>query len=528
MQDLDINKIRNIVAQAKTALRKMDEGETYATHYVVDRFVKAASKHPTDQLIGNMRDVLIKRCNHQGFFTQKEITDCYDRMYGLAGGQTAFRDELGDLLMDNRQLAKVAYSASSRRGEDEGRSIKIEKNEELGNAFASLFDLGNDNSFGLYNPKDKGEVKKVVIMKLNALGMQPNDIVIDSSKSNEHFALATAVYNTPSLSKVAVHIPVPISNGSIKVPSTMISGGEVTDLSRKNLLVHLKMEENQVKVASRNAFAGQHGKGSVDMGKAVVPSALKDYADLENELIVAASSHNRDQIMMATNMLSTEFKSAGIVNPQIKVASSDKNTIIFNVSVPTAAGRTMVSVPVEFHNNKPILPSKFASHNGSEEVLYDFSYGSIQGFVRNASRSDKGVTHARQTGEMRSMSYHQLVDKIVEGVSSKDYRMAEDSLATIQERFGPAQHKIALDKFATLLKAASGTSSKRAEVVKAAFKRGDLINLKTSVEPYCPKLGLPLSKIDFDQYGQPYPRYRNKTANNDEETLISTSRIVFT
>lgn len=34
MQDLDINKIRNIVAQAKTALRKMDEGETYATHYV--------------------------------------------------------------------------------------------------------------------------------------------------------------------------------------------------------------------------------------------------------------------------------------------------------------------------------------------------------------------------------------------------------------------------------------------------------------------------------------------------------------
>nr|BDD46207.1 hypothetical protein 39 [bacterium] len=524
----DIKEIRNIVEQARAALKHMENGQKYPAPYVVERFVKAANKHPTDQLIGNMRDVLVKRCSRQNFFTQKELTACYDRMYGLSGGQTAFRDELGDLLLDNHQLAKVAYSASSRRGVDESRSIEVDSNTDLSNAFASLFDLGNDNSFGLYNPKDKKDVEKVVITKLNSMGMQPNDVVI--SESNEHFALATAVYNTNSLNKVAVHIPVPISGGQIKTPTSMISDGEVTDLCRANLLVHLKMGENQVKTATRNKYAGQHGSAPISMDKPVMPAALMDYADLENELVVAASNYSRNQILMATNMLATEFKAAGVVNPQIKVASSDKGVMVFDVSIPTAVGRSMVHVPVEFHNDKPILPSRFAAASTEkEEVIYDFTYENVQKFVRNANIKDPGIQKARETGELSKMSYHQLVDRMIEGVANEDYKLAEDALACIQDRFGPNKHKVALDEFANLLKISSSASSTRAAMVKEAFRRGDLITISTSVEPYCPKLGLPLSKVDFDEQGRPYPKYRNKTANNNrEEPLISTSRIIFT
>lgn len=524
----DLKEIRNIVQQAKAALKEMENGREYPAPYVVDRFMKAASKHPTDQLIGNMRDVIQKRASRQNHFSQKEISDCYDRMYGLSGGHTAFRDELGDLLIHNRQLEKVAYSASNRRGQDESRAIQLDSNKELSNAFASVFDLGNDNSFGMYNPKNKNNVERAVIAQLSLLGMQPNDVIVDGTKSNAHFAFATAVYNTNSLNKVAVHIPVPISGGQVSPPDSMISDGEVTKLSRANLLVHLKMEENQVKTAQLNKFAGQHGSSPIKMDKAVVPSALMDYADLENELVVAASKFSRNQLMMATNMLSTEFRAAGVVNPQIKVASSENNTVVFDVSIPTSVGRSLVQVPVEFHNDKPILPSKFAAATDGDAVIHDFTYPSIGAFVKNASRNDAGVRKARETGELSKMSYHQLVDRMIEGVANQDYKLAEDALSSVQDRFGATQHKIALDKFAELLKVSASKGSARVEQIKVAFQRGDLINIKTSVEPYCPKLGLPLSKVDFDEHGRPYPKYRNKTANNDEETLISTSRILFT
>ena len=522
MKDTDI---RNILIQAKAAIEKLENGQEYTSKYVLDRFIKAADKHPTDQLIGNMRDVLMKRASRQKFFTQKEISACYDRMYGLSGGHTAFRSELGDMLSNNRQLSKVAYKTTNRRGADESKSLQVDKNPELSNAFASIFDLGNDNSFGLYNPKDKKVVQKAVITKLNAMGMQPNDVVI--GESNNHFALATAVYNTNSLNKVAVHIPVPITGGQVGVPTTMISAGSVTDLSRVNLLVHLKMEENQVKVASLNKYAGQHGSQAISVDKVVVPSALKDYSELENELVIAASNYSRAQVMMASGMLASEFKAAGVINPQIKVASSDSSIMMFDVSIPTSVGRSLIHVPIEFHNDKPILPSKFASSAGKSEVMHDFTYDNIKSFVKNAKRDDFGVSKARQTGEMSSMSYHQLIDRMISGVSTQDYKLAEDSLSTIQERFGATQHKIALDKFSELLKVSSSKNSERAAFIKEAFKRGDLINTKTSVEPYCPKLGMPLSKIDFDEYGRPYPKYRNKSANIYEETLINTSRIVF-
>jgi len=422
MKDIQIKDIRSILSQAKTAMGQIEHGRELPVSYVLDRFIQASYKHPTDQLIGNMRDVLMKRANKQSFFTEQEITACYDKMYGISGGQTAFRDELGDLLLVDPKLSKTAYSSSSRRGSDEGREIKADTNEDLSNAFASIFDLGNNNSFGTYNLRDKKEIEMLVVAKLNAMGMQPNDVIL--SESNEHFVLATAVYNTNSLNKVAVHIPVQISNGKIPVPTQMISDGAMTDLNRANLLVHLKMSENQIKTSSRQAFSGQHGSKDIVVDRAVTPAALTDFTDLENQLVVAASNYTKEQVMMASSMLSAEFKAVGVVNPQIKVASSDNKMILFNISIPTIAGRSNIHVPVEFHNKKPILPSRFITSNDKKESIYDFTVNNINNFIKNASHLDLGVTQARQTGELSKMSYHQLVDRIIEGVATEDYKLA--------------------------------------------------------------------------------------------------------
>jgi hypothetical protein len=48
------------------------------------------------------------------------------------------------------------------------------------------------------------------------------------------------------------------------------------------------------------------------------------------------------------------------------------------------------------------------------------------------------------------------------------------------------------------------------------------------VEWFCPKLGLPLSKVAFDEKGRPVPKFRNEKRNLEsiDGTVISTSKIV--
>jgi hypothetical protein len=65
-------------------------------------------------------------------------------------------------------------------------------------------------------------------------------------------------------------------------------------------------------------------------------------------------------------------------------------------------------------------------------------------------------------------------------------------------------------------------------MIKEAIRRGDLIRTKNSVEWFCPKLGLPLSKVAFDERGRPVPKFRNEKRGLDsiEGTVISTSKII--
>jgi hypothetical protein len=128
---------------------------------------------------------------------------------------------------------------------------------------------------------------------------------------------------------------------------------------------------------------------------------------------------------------------------------------------------------------------------------------------------------------MRDMSYHQLIDKMLLGVSTKEYRLAEDALSVIQDVYGSDHYTSALDKFSGMLRATS-SNEKRESMVSQALKSGDLIITSTSIEPYCPKLGLTLRNVDFDSKGRPVPRGRANRNDNlkDSGASISTSKII--
>jgi hypothetical protein len=523
------NQIKNILKEASATLETLQNGKTYPVRYVIDRLNKASEDYPTDQLIGNMRDVLQKVASQKDLISQKEIGNLYDKMYGLAGGQTGFRQSVGDLLPEDRQFKKVAHPGSSSRTLEEKTLAPIHKESELSNAFSVLFSIGSDSSFGTFKPGQDKSVQKAVISKLSSLGYAPEGV--DIVHSNDHFALCSANYKTTAFNKVSTLIPVQITDGVTREPEHVILGGEAVILDRANLFTAIKEAEHDSKNRSNRKFASERGDGTPELQieKAVVPVSLRELTDLENNLIAAASKFTSNEINMAIATVSAELNSFGIKSSEIKIASSNKDGLTFSVNIPTKLGKSQITVPVEIHNGIVALPSRFASDGGTkEEAVFDFSREGFERFASTLTPGSRSIKIARDSGPLSEMSYQQLMDQMVEGVASKDYKLAEDSLEVIASRFGGNQYLVAFDQYSQLLKHSS-EGSKRQQLIKEAFDRGDLIKVPTSVDLYCPKLGLPVSKVTFDEKGRVIPAGRRaKSENQVQDAMISNSRILLT
>lgn len=513
---------------AKSALDFLENGQGYPVEYVIMRFEKAAAQYPTDQLIGNMRDVLVKVSSDRHFMHQSEIGRLYNQMYGLSGGQTAFRSVLSDLLPENLQLSKVAYSGSKTRAMEENALEPIYKDSELSNAFSVLFSLGGDSAFGTYKPGQDKNAKKAVIAKLSNLGYAPLDVEIVTT--NDHFILCAAVHQTSGLNKVATYIPVQITDGVTQEPKLLVLGEEVVELDARNLFTCIKEQERNLKTQTKNKFASERGINlpEIEIAKAVVPTSLESFADLENTLIAAASKFDSHKVKMAIAMLDNELNGFGIKNTTIKIAGSDQHGLLLDVYIPTQFGKTVVQVPVEITNNIPLLPTRFASSSTKkDQQIFDFTQKGFDGFFQNLNAQSESLKVARITGELSKMSYQQLMDQMIEGIASQDYKLAEDALQTINHRFGSDKYLVAFDQYSQLLKYASD-GTRRKELIKAAYERGDLIKVPTSVDLYCPKLGLPVSKVSFDEKGRVIPLSKAAKSQVQSDTLISTSRILLT
>jgi len=433
------------------------------------------------------------------------------------------------LLPPNRRFAKIVHAGSNKRKMSENPLEPINKDSELSDAFSVLFSLGRSASFGTYKPGEDKSVKKAVIAKLSGLGYMPSGV--DIVESNEHFALCAATHKTSNLSSVTTLIPVQITDGVAREPKHIIIAEEAVELDGRNLYLAIKEQEKSLKANQNRRFATARGDGapSLEMRKSVIPNSLEQFADLENALVAAASKFDANHIQLAIGMLGAEFASFGAASTNIKIASSSERGILFDVHIPTRLGNSVVHVPVEISNGMPLLPNRFAANVASDEQkVFDFSKEGFENFANGLSTKSESLNVARHTGILASMSYHQLMDRVLDGVAKQDYKLAEDALQTINHRFGSDQYVAAFDKYSEMIKYSSD-SSKRKELIKAAFDRGDLIKVPTSVELYSPHLALPVSKISFDEKGRVIPKGRRLRADNQiESNSINTSRILLT
>jgi hypothetical protein len=463
------------------------------------------------------------------YISQKEISNLYDQMYGFSSGHTSFRETLGDILTEDRQLSKVAYSGSKTRKMEEKELETIHKDSDLSNSFSVLFSLGNDSAFGTYKPAEDRNIQKALIAKLGSMGHTP--LGIDIVQSNEHFTLCAANYQTINMEKVSAFIPVQTTDGVVKEPKHLILGEEVVSLDSRNLFLCLKEQERGLKNKNQRKFAAERGENlpEIKIEKMVVPASLQEFSEIETSFVVAASNFSTKQINLAIKELDSKLKDLKLTNSKIKISKSDINAIIFDVLIPTKIGSVGIQIPVEIINNDILISNKFATHNSSgDKTVYDLDKNNINNFLNGLSSKDNSAFKvARHNDELKKMSYHQLMDQMISGVSEKDYKLAEDVLQIIEHKFAD-KYMSAHDYFTQLLKHSSD-GKERDKLIQAAYDRGELIKVPTSVELYCPKLGLPVSKIAFDDKGRVIAKgRRSKLENQIQDAAISNSKIILT
>lgn len=517
-----MNNIKNLARQAEMALDKIKNGKTFPANYVVARLEAALERHPKDALIGHMRDVMAKRASSQGFFNQREIAETYDHLYGMAGGSSFFREAAGDLLPDSHASIKAGA------GDAAGSRIPYEKaldpmygQTKLSEELAGVFSLNKKGSFSAFSENTIKKAEKFTKLQLASMGCVPQ--TVKSIKSNDHFVLCTASIDTSDFTQVEVPVPVQVTNGIPSLPTHFVQDEKLVKLNKENLFVFVKDKNNFKKKSSEKHFRDQRSFGTISSDTPVVPASLEAYANIEDSLVEAASSFSGDQINVARGVVASQMAGFGIPNPQVKVASSDDKTLVFSSDIPTSSGRVIINVPVDMPNGRPVIPNSFKVAGKT----YPMNEGGLRRVIEDSKENNSLGTVSREVEEMARLSYSQLMGRVTEGVASGDLKTAEDALASIEEKFGGERYISALDAFSKLLKHSSDNTD-RDQQIKVALERGDLIRVPTSVQLFCPKLGLPVSKVAFDSKGRPIPATRAIKSDTLESTgaMVSSSKVV--
>lgn len=512
--------ITNLKKQAEQALRAMEVGKEFPAKYIVGRFDAAWDKNQKDQVIGNMRNVICKMASRQSFFTQNEITAVYDKFSNISGGGSAFREELGDLIRDGYgKVAEREVAGMSKTAADMSKAVTTNEKSALADAFGVLFSFGGNSDNGAVSSTLVKKAERLVSLELNAMGLRADHI--KTVTSNEHFILCNAYYRNADQSVGHVSIPVQISNGAVSIPDQVVSDGTLIKLNKQNVLVTLKTANKVKKDTNIAKYADSRQTGMVSTPMVKAPTALQPMIDLSDEALLASSKYTQDQIRMASSVVSTEVSGWG-ARAQVKFAGTNKRGLSFTVKTATSAGEKSFVVPVEIQNNRVAMPSEFAA----DGKRYDFSPDGYRTFLAGAKSATASATFSRETDELERLSYSGLMDVVISGVAGGDDKASSDALNAVAAKFGPDQYKIAFNDYMALLKTASQTFDQ--DIIKTAIKAGHLIRSKNSVEWFCPKLGLPLSKIAFDEMGRPVPKFRSE--KRDLETMgdvsFSTSKIL--
>jgi hypothetical protein len=513
-----MKEAKNLFKVASQALEQVDNGGLYQTQYVKNRLQAAIEKYPTDIVIGTMLDTMTKMASKQEFISKKEVTAIYSRVKNLS--KSSFENVLSDIIIPVN--TDVMHKASALRVDDDSvvKTASDHTISDLSNAFSSILGFEKKASKSV----NERAVKRVLEVALHSMRRSP--VSIDIVSANDIMALSSVSFRDHKFNKVAIQLPVVIAGTEPEIYG-ILSGQDVVEFNSENL-------DMAIKEARDNSASTKHYRYAEDRGSKPVSDKqykMADDAELRQTLIASTKGYTVDQVRTASFAATNEMLSAGFPKINLKVSNATNNELVLAGKIPLENGAVEVSVPVPLYNGQAATPTSFiVSSAMNEDMVFDLSKSGYNSFISKFAAVKKIASTTRLGQNLNEMGFESLLSEIDNGVASKDYARAEDALAQIQASFDSDKSAYAFKRYASIMKATSTHDEEREMHIQAAIKSKKLIKHANTIELYCPMLGLPLSKIAFDRFGDPIPANRKNLYDAEplEGLDIMSSRIYLT
>lgn len=533
---MSLNKIQKIVNSLNKAV---DDSQQIATPILAVKLAKCVDAYPHDQTLGAISVIIDKMAQNNTFFIRKaELRDLYNKLYtNHTKFAELFEDEIG--VVENKTPITLM-------DKDDSKSVNAYEVADpiLANALNSVFD--NTIPVKMFSEKLANKAKFSVGSTLDAWNLKPSSIEVNDG--NDKFLVVQADYETPK-GITSIYVPVEINSDKIVEASIFMGNTGPKELNHINIKSYLtnnagtklkingtgilqalnsaaseKREISGAELALIRLNASRQEKSEFFqnqiVGQKISEAAVKDvqlpkYDEFESFEKTFTSSYGQaafqfgaDKVKIARENIFRDLITFGYKNPQVKVISTDDNTIFYGVSLDF--GKVAFTVPVKINSGKISKPSLMLC-NGS---LSSFDKVNISKLYINNEVDYKVAALASPSYNLKPS---ELIEQIKVAMADGNHAKAEDCLNVLSSLGDTKAYAIGFD---ALFNGLNQSTNK-----VAATQCSMIVKNASSEHPICGHTNLPTHKVYQDKDGNCQPLYRKNMDSTYEGAIFMNAKI---
>ncbi len=531
---MTFDKLQQLVG---SLAKSMEANERIATPILAAKLAKAVDAYPGDQTIGAMSRVVSKMADNNTLFIRRaELKALYTKLHSRnTKFAELFQDELG-------AVDELATPTINKRDDAKELNPFQVGDAVLANALTSVFDK---TPLKMYSQELADKALASVASTLDAWNLKPTALAVDDG--SDKFLVIRADYETPK-GVTSLWIPVETPNKKVVEASVFMGNAGPQELNHTTIKTYLtshagnkskisgasilgvltraaseNREVSDAEIALTKLTASRQGKAEFFqnqiVGLKVAEAAAKDvelpkyeeFVSFEKQFTSpygqAAWQFGADTVKIAREHIVRELVGYGHKNPQVTVAKSDENTILYSVALD--AGRVGFNVPVKVAGGKVVKPSVMLC-NGT---VASFSKAGVNELYVNNSTDFKAAASA---SPLFGLKPSDVLNNLRAALAEGNHAKAEDALNVLANAGDTRAYATG---FQMLMQGLSGKQA--APVTKCAHATQS----KSSEHPVCSQTGLPTHKVYQDKDGNCRPLYRRGMDETYEGAVFNNSKI---
>lgn len=518
----------------------LDDSEKLPLPLLAVKAKKAFEANPDDPTITSMANVLGRMAGQKLFISRGELKQLYKGFYSR---NNKFAEVFSDELGAQPQLKGPTFAA---RESDGNTASDFNKYSDpiLANALESAF----DTSKPMKNYSRHAATAALEMVKDSFAGMSVParfDVVTGSTS----MIVVQATVETPK-GQTSIYVPVEVVSDKVLLPELFMANAGVTEFSKENVIAYVvknagskltitaAMMENLVSKATAvggsfsnvelamtklaasketqgEFFANQVTHQSVDqvsVRDVVLPTAhdaeISSFADhFDSPIGRATFKFGERKVVASRELLTSEFRSLGYGTPQVSVADSTNDTVVFAISL----GKTAFTVPFKMNGNE--TPSVFVVNGSVRELTKE----NIAEVVKEETFDHRA---AAATSPLYNSKPSDLIENIRQAMAERNFSKAEDAL-NVLATCGDAK------AYQSGMAAYMGNLGVKTASAESECKCSRIIRHAHSRFPVCGHTGLPTHKVYQDKNGDCQPLYRKAMDETYQGAYFMNSKIFF-